>query len=214
MMPHHGLLITGAVRGEMAESRPRIYNSVLAMNNQGHVLMAYDKHQLVPFGEFVPLRSLLPLDKITPGALDFSRGEGPRTVALDGIPPFSPLVCYEIVFPWLATASERPEWLINVTNDGWYGVTPGPYQHFEMSRVRAIEQGLPLVRAANSGVSALFDPLGRVVQSLPLHSSGLMEAKLPEAIAPTLYSYYGEWPTIFLLMFLWGVSVPYRRQKM
>jgi apolipoprotein N-acyltransferase len=153
------------------------------------LLASYDKHQLVPFGEFVPLRSVLPLNKITPGDTDFSRGPGPRTITLAGIPPFSPQVCYEGIFAGLAVdARARPEWMLNVTNDAWYGMTAGPHQHFEMTRMRAIEQGLPMVRVANNGITAIVDGRGRVLQSLPLGARGVIDAKLPAPKKQTLYA--------------------------
>jgi apolipoprotein N-acyltransferase len=176
-----GVLLTGAVRAEGARPNLKVWNSIIAMNGEGEVLATYDKHQLVPFGEFVPLRSVLPLDKITPGDIDFSRGAGAQTLNVKGIPPFSPLVCYEAIFPWMAVdAKNRPQWILNVTNDAWYGDTAGPYQHFDMTRMRAIEQGLPMVRAANNGISAVIDGRGRVIRSLPLGSRGSMDIFLPQ----------------------------------
>ena len=189
--PGVNLLLTGAVRAEGSGHDVRIWNSFAAMDAQGKILATYDKHQLVPFGEFVPLRTVLPLQKITPGNLDFSRGAGPMTLAVKGLPSFSPLICYEGIFPWLTVdKANRPEWLLNVTNDGWYGDSPGPYQHFDMVRMRAIEQGLPLVRVANSGISALIDPYGRIVASLPLNQRGMIDVRLPKALPPSLYEKY------------------------
>lgn len=174
------LLLTGAVRREITADARKVWNSFVALDSNGDVLAHYDKHQLVPFGEFVPLRSVLPLDKITPGDIDFSRGEGPKTMSLDGIPKFSPLICYEAIFPWIAIdETERPEWIINVTNDGWYGDTAGPYQHFDMVRMRAIEQGMPVLRVANSGISALIDAHGRIINALQLNHRGYFDAVLP-----------------------------------
>ena len=185
----------------------RIYNSLVAMDRSGIIRVRYDKHQLVPFGEFVPLRTVLPLEKITPGDLDFTRGPGPQTLTIDGAPPFSPLVCYEAIFPWLAADPvHRPDWLVNVTNDGWYGDSAGPYQHFAMARMRAIEQGLPLVRAANNGISALVDPYGRIVAMLPLDVRSLLDGTLPKPLLPTYYACFGEWLTIFILILLWLAS--------
>ena len=104
-----------------------------------------------------------------------------------------PLICYEAIFPAEAIPSgERPGWLLNVTNDAWFGISAGPYQHFQQSRVRAIEEGLPLVRAANTGISAVVDPLGRVIASLPLGTEGVLDARLPESVAPTPYARVGD----------------------
>jgi apolipoprotein N-acyltransferase len=184
-----GTLITGAMRAEGQGAGLRLWNSLFAFSPSGNVLATYDKHQLVPFGEFVPLRSVLPLQKITPGAVDFSRGEGVATLSVEGIPPFSPQICYEGIFPWLAARRDpRPEWMLNVTNDAWYGMTAGPYQHFDMVRMRAIEQGLPMVRVANNGISAVIDGKGRVVAALPLGEAGAIRAQLPAAEVTTFYS--------------------------
>lgn len=184
-----GLLISGAVRAEGTKPGIRLWNSMFVATPEGKVLATYDKHQLVPFGEFVPLRSVLPLDKITPGDVDFSRGEGPRTVSIEGIPPFSPQICYEGIFPWLAMDEKhRPHWMLNLTNDGWYGDSAGPYQHFEMVRMRAIEQGLPMVRVANSGISAVIDAHGRIQARLSLNQKAMLQTILPRDIGETLYA--------------------------
>ena len=108
-------------------------------------------------------------------------------------PRMLPLICYEIIFPGDAVPrGERPGWLLNLTNDGWFGISSGPYQHFQQARVRAIEEGLPLVRAANTGISAVVDPLGRIIESLPLGTEGVLDAPLPRPIAPTLYARFGD----------------------
>jgi apolipoprotein N-acyltransferase len=193
-------LITGVVAAERDKQSLRLWNSIAAIDPEGQVVARYAKHQLVPFGEFVPLRSILPLEKITPGDIDFSRGAGPQTVTVPGLPPFSPLVCYEVIFPWIAVdPAHRPEWMLNVTNDGWYGDSPGPYQHFAMARMRAIEQGLPLVRVANNGISAVVDPYGRMGARLALNRRAALDSALPAPLPPTLYARYGEWPALLLL---------------
>jgi len=213
--PFSKLLLTGALAVEGEGADTRIYNSVAAIDGQGNLRARYDKHQLVPFGEFVPLRAVLPLRKITPGDIDFSRGEGAHTVAIEGVPPFSPLVCYEAIFPWMATAETRPAWLLNVTNDGWYGDSAGPYQHFAMARMRAIEQGLPLARAANNGVSAVVDPYGRVVASLALNVRGILDVPLPAPLAPTFYATHSEWVMLMLLilMFIGGFTAYFTKEN-
>ena len=118
-------------------------------------------------------------------------------------PRFLPLVCYEIIFPGRSAGAARrasaPGWLLNLTNDGWFGISAGPYQHFQQARVRAIEEGLPLVRAANTGISAVVDPLGRVIKSLPLGTEGVLDAPLPQPIAPTLYARTGDGPAALLV---------------
>lgn len=196
------LLVTGSTTvNEEPGKPPEFYNSVYALDSE-NVLDVYQKHHLVPFGEYVPLRNVLPLDKISPGAFDYSPGPGPQTVALENWPPYSPLVCYEAIFANEAVAKDqrRPKWLVNVTNDAWFGDSSGPYQHLHMTRFRAVEQGLPLVRAANTGISAVIDPYGQVVEKLPLNQSGAIRARLPQALPPTLYYFIGDWSYVILLL--------------
>ena len=118
-----------------------------------------------------------------------------------GAPKMLPLICYEAIFPGAAVPpGERPGWLINLTNDGWFGISTGPYQHFQQARMLAIAEGLPLVRAANTGISGVIDPVGRVVQALPLGVEGVLDAGLPKALSPTLFVALGEYPLILLLV--------------
>ena len=125
----------------------------------------------------MPLRRWLGLGKLTAGRTDFTAGPGPRTLRLSGLPPVGPLICYEVIFPARVTApGPRPAWLLNLTNDAWFGTSSGPFQHFAMARLRAVEQGLPLVRAANTGISGIIDPYGRVVARLALNRQGVIDA--------------------------------------
>jgi len=195
-VPDDGLLITGASRIMPPRQKPRrIWNSVHAVDGTGSVRATYDKFHLVPFGEYVPFRKWVSLPKITLGAVDFSRGPGPRTLRLNGLPPVSPLICYEVIFPGnVARSDDRPAWLLNVTNDAWFGISSGPHQHLASARMRAVEEGLPLVRAANTGISAVFDGYGRRVATLGLGEEGVIDAPLPVALgAPPLYSRMGDW---------------------
>ncbi len=170
----------------------------MALDHAGAILATYDKAHLVPFGEYVPLRGVLPMDKITPGTLDFTPGPGPRTLHLPGLPPVSPLICYEVIFPGaVVDPADRPQWLLNLTNDAWYGLTSGPFQHFNIARVRAIEEGMPLVRAANNGISGLVDPYGRVIKHLALDAVGFLDVPLPRALPITIYARIGD--IVFLL---------------
>jgi len=169
-----------------------IFNSIAVVDDSASLAARYDKEHLVPFGEYAPLRWLLPIDKIVPGMKDFSPGAAGQVVSLPGIPSFRPLSCYEAIFPEMAAADPRPEWLLNTTNDAWFGVSSGPYQHFEQARMRAIEQGLPMVRAANNGISAVVDPLGRVTASLELNKVGTITTQLP---ASHLRTPYAGWAT-------------------
>ena len=157
---------------------------------------------------FDPFRRLLPLDKITYGTIDFSAGPGPRTIAIPGLPPVSPLICYEIIFPHqVVDRSERPKWLLNVTNDAWFGVSSGPYQHFASARVRAVEQGLPVVRAANTGISGVVDAYGRVRARLGLGRRGVVDAALPAALDDlTPYARWGDLTLLALIVVLGYVS--------
>lgn len=197
--------------------KENFHNSVTALGAKGKVIDAYDKFHLVPFGEYIPFRDKL---NLTPIALaianigDFTPGSGNRTLKFDGLPSVSPLICYEAIFPHAAAdRNDRPDWLVNVTNDGWYGKTAGPYQHFEIARVRAIEEGLPLVRAANTGISAMIDPYGRVLAQTKLGEERFIDAGLPKALPPTIYSLYGDGIFFAMLAGLGGLGMFYGRRK-
>ncbi len=202
--PVGGAIVTGAPRLERdGDGSPRIWNSIMAIDASGALVATYDKVHLVPFGEYVPFREVLSLSKITAGTTDFTPGEGLRTVDIAGAPPVSPLVCYEVIFPGAVVAPDgpAPRWLLNVTNDGWYGRSAGPYQHLQIARMRAIEQGLPLVRAANTGISAVFDARGTIIARLGLDRAGTLDAGLPQARpSPTPYSRFGDAGFAFMLL--------------
>jgi apolipoprotein N-acyltransferase len=200
LLPPGTVLITGAARpGDPGPSGriTRAYNSVYVIDHDGTILSVYDKVHLVPFGEYLPFqdflerRGLMQLTKVQGG---FIPGDRHRPIPVPRAPHFLPLICYEIIFPGetIPRGDERPGWLVNVTNDGWFGISSGPYQHLQQARVRAIEEGLPLVRAANTGISMVSDPLGRVINSLPLGVEGVLDSALPAAIEPTLYSRIGD----------------------
>lgn len=200
VLPPDGLLLTGAPR--RTADPPSLRNALVAIDPAGAVRATYDKHHLVPFGEYVPLKRFLPFQKVVEGASDYAPGPGPRTLALGGLPPVSPLICYETIFPGGVVARDgpRPAWLLNLTNDAWYGRTAGPYQHLQHARLRAVEQGLPLVRAANTGISAAFDGWGREIARLPLGASGRIDLRLPPALAaPPPYARLGDAPFALLL---------------
>lgn len=199
--PPGGAVITGAPRTTpQREPVFRAWNSLHVVDHAGRVVATYDKSHLVPFGEYVPLREILPLSKVVPGATDFSAGPGPVALAVPGLPKISPLICYEVIFPGAVVArSERPGALLNLTNDAWYGISAGPFQHFAAARFRAVEEGLPLIRAANNGISAVVDPWGRVVASLGLGRTGVVDSDLPVAIEPTPYARLGDWALLGLV---------------
>jgi apolipoprotein N-acyltransferase len=202
IVPKGGYLITGALRANPPPAPiEKMWNSIEAVNDRGDIVAHYDKAHLVPFGEYVPFRKLLPLHKITAVTMDLSAGPGRRTLALPGLPPFSPLVCYEAIFPAaVVDESDRPTWMLNVTNDAWYGRSSGPYQHFAIARTRAVEEGLPLVRVANNGISAVIGPAGRILARTDLDAIGYVDSALPAAVARTPYARAGDWMLVGLLL--------------
>ncbi len=217
--PEGGVLITGVVRRESSRTpgRPAAsWNSIVAVDASGRVLGVYDKHHLVPFGEYVPFARFNPLPKLTEGRVDFSAGPGPRTLALPGLPALSPLVCYEAIFPGevAARSGPRPGLLLNLTNDAWFGRATGPYQHLVAARLRAVEEGLPLVRAANTGISAVIDGWGRVRRSLPLGMRGDIDAQLPPAPAqPTVFARFGSLPVAAFCILILLAALARRRDQ-
>lgn len=200
--PKDGYVITGALRANPPPAPiEKLWNSLEAVNGKGEIVARYDKAHLVPFGEYVPFRRLLPITKITAGTIDLSAGPGPATIALPGLPPFAPIICYEAIFPGaIIDTDRRPAWILNVTNDAWFGRSSGPYQHFASARTRAVEEGLPLVRVANNGVSAVVDPLGRIVARTDLDAVGYVDASLPAALPRTPYARIGNWAFLGLLL--------------
>ncbi len=200
--PPNGVLITGALRlGYGDKSKTWVsnaWNSVFTLNQNG-VVNAYDKHHLVPFGEYIPLQKYLPfIEKITEGAMGFSEGDGPQTIAAQGF-SFSPLVCYEVIFSdEVVNKNSRPDLLVNLTNDAWFGNSSGPYQHFDMSKMRSIEYGISMARVANTGITAFIDPFGRVIDKINLNQSGIVDVNLIENLDPTIYGKYRYGPLLLL----------------
>lgn len=198
LLPQESVLITGAAR--FAETAPgkggRAYNSVYVIDHDGTVLSVYDKVHLVPFGEYLPFQNLLEkagLVQLTKVRGGFLSGDRHRAFEAPRAPRFLPLVCYEIIFPrQIVPHGERPAWLLNVTNDAWFGISTGPHQHFRQAKIRAIEEGLPLVRAANNGISAVVDPVGRVIRKLPLGTEGVLDSRLPRPLTQPLYPRIGD----------------------
>ncbi len=194
-VPPGGALIFGAIRVTPPGAQPwQVWNGLVVLDDRGRQVSAYDKAHLVPFGEYQPLRRLVPASWTLVGEVDLSTGPGPTRLAIPGAPPAGPLICYEAIFPGaVVNASERPDWLVNLTNDAWYGRTAGPYQHFAAARMRSLEEGLPLVRAANNGISAVVDSYGRVRARLGLDETGVLDAPLPQALrTKPLYARLGD----------------------
>jgi len=198
--PGGGALLSGIARVEEGADGPRLFNSVVGLAGDGSEVARYDKHHLVPFGEYMPLSGILPLDQLAHGGVGYTPGPGPRLLDVPGAPPVSPLICYEAIFPReVVPAGERPGWLLNVSNDAWFGESAGPHQHLATARLRAVERGLPLVRAANSGISAVTDAHGRIIARLGVNARGTIDATLPDALpARTLYAAAGD--SIFAMM--------------
>lgn len=197
-----GPVVLGVLRFE----EDALYNSLAVLGPSGEVAQLYDKHHLVPFGEYIPFATLAARIGLRGLAqtigTGFEAGPGPRLLDFGELGLGLPLICYEAVFAHgVGAAPERPDFLLQITNDAWFGQYAGPQQHLAQARMRAIEQGLPLMRAANTGISAMIDPLGRVTGSLPLGIEGHLDAALPKPGQPTLYSRTGDWPVILGLMF-------------
>lgn len=194
----------------------RYYNSAILLDAAGAVTQTYDKAHLVPFGEYVPFGDLMARFGIygfaAQSGAGYSAGPGPALLDL-GIGLAMPLICYEAVFAQDVNAvPRRPDMLIQITNDAWFGTRSGPYQHLVQARMRAAEQGLPMLRAANTGITAMIDPYGRLRESIPLGQAGAVDAALPKPLPPTLYSRTGDWPVfvLTLILALLGTKIPQR----
>lgn len=213
LQPGQTLLLGANRMGLSAAGEPDYFNSLIALRREPSGLKVtgvYDKHRLVPFGEFLPFGDLatkLGIRSLVHMPEDFTAGPPPMPLSPQGLPPFQPLICYEALFPRMADAAAkragiRAEWLLNVSNDAWFGATSGPWQHLNIASYRAIEGGLPIVRATPTGVSAVIDAQGRILPGakLGLGEAGAIDARLPPARPPTLYNLVGE--TAFAIMLL------------
>jgi apolipoprotein N-acyltransferase len=211
-VPPAGFLLTGAPR---STDRPEdgVWNSLLAIDGDGAIVAHYDKVHLVPLGEYIPFRKeLAPVSGMI-GRGSFEVGDSLVTLELAGLPSFSPIICYEVIFPAaVAGPNARPRWLLNVTNDAWFGLSSGPYQHLASARLRTVEEGLPMVRVANTGVSAVIDAYGRVLASLDMNREGIIDYALPAARAPTPYSRWGDW-TVLAVALVLGASLAVGRSR-
>ena len=204
-------LLTGAVRREKDNKNHsyKYYNSFFIINENKQIIDKYDKRILVPFGEYIPFSNLI--DKFFEfdiAGLTGSFSKGTKKI-LNTSKNFSVLICYEIIFSGRAYSKEkRPNWILNITNDAWFGKSAGPYQHLAMSKIRAVEEGLPVIRVANTGISAIIDPKGRVLKKLSLGETSVIKSKLPKKMDPTFYTHYGKM-SITLIMVVISLIVYY-----
>lgn len=208
-IPSGATLIYGTARRETdVNGRDRYFNSIAIAPPGGGRAAAeyYDKHHLAPFGEYLPFQGLLRaagLAQLAPYDDGFTKGDGPAVIISGGL-SFAPLICFEAVFPNdIHPPDNRPDWIVTVTNDAWFGDTSGPRQHLDQARLRAIETGLPMARSANTGVSALIDPAGRYIARVPLYEPGVIDAALPKSLPPTTYSRFGDgvfWAMVILVV--------------
>jgi apolipoprotein N-acyltransferase len=222
MLRANTTLLSGALRIDPASpgQERRVYNTLLGFRRgePAEHVATYDKTHLVPFGEYLPLQGLLEaigLQQFSKMRGGFASGQEPRQlIDIPGVGKLAPLICYETIFPGRVVQTvERPRALVVVTNDGWFGNTTGPRQHFHMARVRAIEEGLPVIRSANNGISAMIDPLGRVVAHLDLNVRGTIDASLPPRTSPPLYARVGDIPfALISLALALGLVLRYRQR--
>lgn len=210
------LLLTGVPDRVPGDEGPLYFNTIQTYDSTGGPITGYAKHHLVPFGEYVP--HWMPLARLvdTPG--DFTPGPGPRTLAFGRYPLVAATICYEAIFPGhVVDPLMRPDLIFNAANDAWFGSSIGPYQHLAAARMRAVEEGLPLARAANTGVSAVFDAYGRSVERLGLEETGILDADLPPPLSATLYAWLGDFtvPPLIALTFLgaWSLDARARRRQ-
>jgi apolipoprotein N-acyltransferase len=218
LLPPGTALVTGAYRlARLPSGEQQAFNSLYVIADDGTILDAYDKVHLVPFGEYLPFPQLLERMGLRQLARDgFTPGPRRRILNLPSAPPFSPLICYEIIFPGAVLGDEpRPGFLLNVTNDGWFGRSVGPYQHLHQARIRAVEEGLPLVRAANTGISVVTDAFGRLLAEGPLGQATMIEARLPAAVEAPLYARLRDklyLPLLAVAALIAGAGILYRRR--
>ncbi|GAA4227393.1 apolipoprotein N-acyltransferase [Sagittula marina] len=206
------------VVGLQREDEGRWYNTLALMGPGGQLKHVYDKHHLVPFGEYMPAKALFSRLNIAGLAAraegGYTSGSGPELLDLGALGRALPLICYEAVFPQdVRDAPARPEMLLQITNDAWFGDYSGPYQHLAQARIRAIEQGLPMLRAANTGVSAVIDGAGRILEELPLNEAGYLDARLPPPMRVTAYSRHGDLPVLVMLFLLTGLLLRALRRE-
>lgn len=208
-----GTLVSGTLRLTGDEKKP-IANSIVQIDDMGLAHHHYDKSHLVPFGEYVPFGDVLPIRKIVPLGYDFYEGDDVKTLSVLNTYPAGFLVCYEIIFSGRVVDKKvRPSWLINATNDGWYGDSFGPYQHLAAAQMRAVEEGLPIVRTAGTGISAVINPYGQIQDFIPLNTEGVLDATLPQSINITPFGKYGNKIPLLLSALLMYLGMFYFKKK-
>lgn len=212
--PRTAYLSTGILRsGVEPDGTTRYYNSLVTYDNNMNVIASYDKAHLVPFGEYIPYRDYIPLNPFVDFD-GFQPGGGPVTQSIDKLLNISPQVCYEVIFPGssINRAAPAADLIVNVTNDAWYGDSAGPRQHLAMGRFRAIEEAVPVARSANTGISALFDAYGRLVQIAPLDEARILNAALPRT-GKALYPLVGDLPFFFFVILAFIMAARLNRRK-
>ena len=211
------LLLTGGITIRSADGvrATGATNSVFAIGSDGEILARYDKAHLVPYGEYLPMRPLLSaigLSRLVPGDLDFDPGPGPRTLDVPGLGRVGFQLCYEIIFPGqVVDPRQRPDFIFNPSNDAWFGAW-GPPQHLAQARMRALEEGLPVVRATPTGISAVIDAGGRLLHSIPHGEAGVIDARLPLPAAPTLFARFGNPASLAFALLLVAAAIAVRRK--
>ena len=217
-IPQNGYLMTGMLRFDPLEQK--IYNAMGVFDDTAQMVAFYDKNHLVPFGEYIPFRRYLPsfLRPVTNLITDISTTQKYKQLNLEGLPPFSALICYEIIFPdQILDRQNKPSFIVLVSNDGWYGDSFGPYQHLSSAKMRAVEEGITIIRSANNGISAVIDPMGHIIAKIPLNQKGIQDVYLPSLLSvPTFYasynfSFYFLCALICFLVILFIWSVVYKR---
>ncbi|HAT86621.1 apolipoprotein N-acyltransferase [Cohaesibacter gelatinilyticus] len=216
-LPGQSQLMTGALRREQStKGEENVFNSIYWLGADGAVRGAYDKTHLVPFGEYLPMQSVLEaigLEQLTRLKGGFTPGRNRNLLGTDKFGSVLPLICYEIAFAGeVASYVARPDWILTVTNDAWFGPSIGPYQHLFMARMRAVELGLPVVRVANTGISAIIDFKGQVIAQIPLEQTGILQMKLPDDRAKTLFSIVGNGLFSAIWLFLLIILIFLRRK--
>jgi len=204
-------LITGSLRLADAKNK-QVASSIFVIDDMGEIKSYADKSHLVPFGEYMPLRGWFGLEKLVPITSDFKAGNGVKTLYVPNAPPMGALDCYEIIFPHqVVNPKNRPQWLFNATNDSWYGISAGPYQHLGAAQTRAIEEGLPVVRVATGGISAVITPTGKILTSIPLGQKNVLDSPLPVAMSITPYAHLGNVIPLILALVCILLSLFYKK---